>query len=272
MSSSKLNLNCTYGLLFIIFFKVALGQIYSGTHSYLENIAPRNGVETTWLENGTIEEFEKAIHPNTKVQINEAFSEVLSLKEHQANLIFERLITSFWLRFYNGGPWENVDLFWSNKNKETFVLNLILHGCILYLEDRTYIWLFPVRHVPNFQQCTLLGPIPFWKTCEYQTHTFFLDQLQHSLALSNIKYNCAVIFSRQVHSDLYITFYTLRKNAYPLNFYKSFPTSSAADRRISFEPQNVGSRPWAIRKTGSRKGHHDYGGFNLCTAEYPTTH
>ena len=51
--------------------QVAQGQIYSGTHSYLENIAPRNGVETTWLEHGTVEEFEKAIRPNTKVQMSE---------------------------------------------------------------------------------------------------------------------------------------------------------------------------------------------------------
>ena len=51
---------------------MAQGQIYSGTHSYLENIATRNGVQTTWLENGTIEEFEKVIRPNTKVQMSES--------------------------------------------------------------------------------------------------------------------------------------------------------------------------------------------------------
>ncbi len=51
-----------------ILIQVAQGQVYSGTHKYLEKIAPRNGVEVTWLEEGTVDNFEKAIQPNTKVR------------------------------------------------------------------------------------------------------------------------------------------------------------------------------------------------------------
>ena len=84
---------------------------------------------------------------------------------------------------------------------------LVYMGKYILKGEPSYVGIFPVcLGMPliftDFQHCTWLRFTSHWKICEYLEPSLgILEKFQHNLALSlsNIKYNCAVLFWSQLY-------------------------------------------------------------------------
>jgi len=64
------------------YYKVACNPLYSGTHDFITKVLPRYNIETTLIDGYKIEDYKKAIRPNTKVLYGETPSNpILSITD-----------------------------------------------------------------------------------------------------------------------------------------------------------------------------------------------